>query len=187
MSSYISIYKSYTTNKTPSLRIYDYKYKQSIPKIKTIFTSNFSYKQNFNCSKNATLNDSKSSNNILYSKYIDNELKDYSMNTKKLINLNMNLGLDRNILRKFSISSQSTKSQLTFRKNTLFHYYRIQFEKPRIRTKIYKVNPYSNCDPVYLKRKNSIINNFSKMKINFNKLKVSQPLILSHRKHKSVI
>ena len=140
--SYISNYKSYSKSKTPLSRIYDYKSKQTNSKIKTVFISNLSYKQIFNYSSNASLNEnSKSSNNILYSKYIDNELKDYSMNTKKLINLNMNLGLDRNILRKFSISSQSTKSQLTFRKNTLFHYYRIQFEKPRIRTKIYKVNP----------------------------------------------
>ena len=186
--SYISNNKSISKSKTPLSRIYDYKHKQTNPKIKTVFISNLSYKQIFNISSNASLNEnSKSSNNILYSKYIDNELKENSLNVRKPINLNMKFDIDGNFLRKFSISSQSTRSQLTFRKNILFHNYRIQFEKPRVRTLIYKVNPYSNCDPVYLKRKNSIINNLSNIKIKFNKLKISQPLSLSHRKNNSVI
>ena len=181
--SYISNYKSYSKSKTPLSRIYDYKSKQTNSKIKTVFISNLSYKQIFNYSSNASLNEnSKSSNNILCSKYIDNELRDNLLNKKSPINLNMKLEFNHNFL-----STQSTKSQLTFRKNTLFHYYRIQFQKPRIRTTMNKVNPYSNCDPLYLKRKNSIINNLSKVKIKFNKLKISQPLNLSHRKNNSVI
>jgi hypothetical protein len=181
--SYFSIYNSYSKSKLPFSKIYDNKYKQMNPKIKTIITSNLSYKQIYNCSNNPSLNDnSRSSNNILCSKYIDNELRDNLLNKKSPINLNMKLEFNHNFL-----STQSTKSQLTFRKNTLFHYYRIQFQKPRIRTTMNKVNPYSNCDPLYLKRKNSIINNLSKVKIKFNKLKISQPLNLSHRKNNSVI
>ena len=53
--SYFSIYNSYSKSKLPFSKIYDNKYKQMNPKIKTIITSNLSYKQIYNCSNNPSL------------------------------------------------------------------------------------------------------------------------------------